>query len=183
LKSKDEKVKELVELREYLKEEIEKRAREVERLKKLLSVLDEVITGMSFKTAYEVSKPAGKEVKTRKKIIIRSRDGRELATAEYDDELLIIRPREGLKLDVKTPPFIPFLVNKVLLGMKVSDRKLVIEGKLDPSKVIDYEVETDNDILKEIRVKNYREEGRVKRIIDASRWTFERMLAKSRREG
>ena len=186
MKKDEEKVRKLVELREYLRAEVEKRVKELEVLRGFLAVLDDLIAGMSFKTAYEVSRPeerAEKAPSKRRVVVIKSRDGRELAVAEYDEEELVIRPKEELRLDVKTPPFIPFLVNKVLLGMKVSDRKLVMEKKLEPDKVISYEVETDDDVLKELRVKNYREEGRVKRIIDAARWTFERMLARSRREG
>jgi hypothetical protein len=51
--------------------------------------------------------------------------------------------------------------------------KRVEEGKLSPADVLTYEVVYDGDVARELVVKNYREEGRLREIVNSVKWTLD----------
>jgi hypothetical protein len=46
-------------------------------------------------------------------------------------------------------------------------------GKLSPADVFTYEVVYDGDVARELVVKNYREEGRLREIVNSVKWTLD----------
>jgi hypothetical protein len=57
--------------------------------------------------------------------------------------------------------------------MREADLKRVEEGKLSPADVFTYEVVYDGDVARELVVKNYREEGRLREIVNSVKWTLD----------
>lgn len=172
-----------------LKSRIEKRISELEQelseLKALVHFIDEVLSRESFIPASElrreelVEKP-GIEHKILEKPIAEhtfsTRTGEKIAKMIVYKDYLVVKPI--VKLHVSTPPFRHFLLNRLLLEMRSSDEEKVQEGLLDPDLVIDYEIRTEDDILKELVIRNYRDERRLDELRGAIRWTLARMYEK-----
>jgi hypothetical protein len=57
--------------------------------------------------------------------------------------------------------------------MSRDDEERVRLGELDREKMIKYEIVYDGDRVSEILVKNYRDEARLKDLINSVRWTLE----------
>ena len=57
--------------------------------------------------------------------------------------------------------------------MSRDDEERVRLGELDREKMVKYEIVYDGDRVSEILVKNYRDEARLKDLINSVRWTLE----------
>ncbi|MEM4297601.1 MAG: hypothetical protein QW815_04460, partial [Nitrososphaerota archaeon] len=77
-------------------------------------------------------------------------------------------------------PFSSFLLRKVLDSMKESDQVKIEEGKLGAGEGLDYEVVYDGDVAREIVVRNYRDEARLREIVNSVKWTLDTIAAAAR---
>ncbi|HXG07192.1 MAG TPA: hypothetical protein VNI77_07705 [Nitrososphaera sp.] len=98
-----------------------------------------------------------------------------LANAEVSPTSIIIVPAPGVNLNVNTPPFKSFFLNRILDGMKNKDAN---QGIKEPD-ALNYKVEDDNGTIKRIVINNYRDKDRLQEIFNTSTWVFTRMLEKS----
>lgn len=177
----EEIVKELIELRSYLEKRIQSLEEEAEKLKALFKIVDEVIVTRSFRMAESIPVAQPKpSTPTEKKegIPLKTASGVLLAEMYTNDSEISIVPAEGLALTVDTPPFQAFLISRILDPMQARDSEAVQRGEITSDKTLSYEVITDGDAIKEIKVKNYGDERRLREIRTASRWTFEKMYEK-----
>jgi len=150
-------------------------------IKRITSYIDELLATASFKRAdtlvLKKTEQAAQVKATpaeRPSIkVIRSRNGAVLATLTYtkDEARFQISPDLELKRDDK--PFSSFLLRKVLEAMARDDEERVRLGELDGEKVLKYEIVFDGDRVSEILVKNYRDDYRLKDLINSVRWTLE----------
>lgn len=114
------------------------------------------------------------------KPLIRFKDGLLLANAEIYPGSVEIVPTKGIILNVNTPPFKSFFLNRILEGMKMKDEEAVNQGRIKDSDLLHYQVEEDDDgIIKRIKISNYREKERLNEIFNTSSWVFTRMIEKS----
>jgi len=67
-----------------------------------------------------------------------------------------------------------------LEAMNKSDLERVDRGLIPPGHELTYEIIYDGERVKEIIVRNFREEYRLREIINAVRWTLETVAASSR---
>jgi hypothetical protein len=125
----------------------------------------------------------------------RAKDDFFLANAEISPDEVIIIPAPGINLNVNTPPFKSFFLNRILEGMKSKDTEKVSQGALRESDALNYKVEEEeqdigasgggggssNGIIKRIVINKYREKDRLQEIFNTSAWVFTRMLEKSGR--
>jgi hypothetical protein len=116
----------------------------------------------------------------------RAKDDFLLANAEISQDTVVIVPVSGINLNVNTPPFKSFFLNRILEGMKSKDAEKVSQGALRESDSLNYRVEEDDDsgggssgIIKRIVINKYREKERLQEIFNTSAWVFTRMLEKS----
>ena len=116
----------------------------------------------------------------------RAKDDFLLANAEISQDTVVIVPVSGINLNVNTPPFKSFFLNRILEGMKSKDAEKVNQGALRESDTLNYRVEEDDDsgggssgIIKRIVINKYREKERLQEIFNTSAWVFTRMLEKS----
>ena len=113
----------------------------------------------------------------------RAKDDFLLANAEISPDTVVIVPVSGINLNVNTPPFKSFFLNRILEGMKKSkDAEKVSQGALGESDALNYRVEEDDDGsggIKRIVINKYREKDRLQEIFNTSAWVFTRMLEKS----
>lgn len=126
----------------------------------------------------------------------RAKDDFLLANAEISPDAVVIVPAPGINLNVNTPPFKSFFLNRILEGMKSKDTEKVSQGALRESDALNYKVEEEeqdigasgggggggsSSIIKRIVINKYREKDRLQEIFNTSAWVFTRMLEKSGR--
>src|SRR5215208_171292 len=124
----------------------------------------------------------------------RAKDDFLLANAEISPDAVVIIPAPGINLNINTPPFKSFFLNRILEGMKSKDTEKVSQGALRESDALNYKVEEEEQdigasgggggssgIIKRIVINKYREKDRLQEIFNTSAWVFTRMLEKSGR--
>ncbi|MEM3094534.1 MAG: hypothetical protein QXX64_02730 [Nitrososphaera sp.] len=105
----------------------------------------------------------------------RAKDDFWLANAEVSPNAVVLVPAPNVNLNVNTPPFRSFFLNRILDGMKNKDAS---QGIKEPN-ALNYKVDEDNGEIKRIVINNYRDKDRLQEIFNTSTWVFTRMLEKS----
>ena len=109
----------------------------------------------------------------------RLKDNLLLAHVEISRSTVEISPAEGINLNVNTPPFKSFFLNRILEGMKTKDTEKVNNGQIKESELLNYQIEEDNNgLIKRIIINNYRDNVRLNEIFNTSAWVFTRMIEK-----
>ncbi len=174
----EKQIRDILELKEWITEEIEKRQIELERLKGNLTILDSILKQSSFNKASSlISNPDNDTVIP----IRRSGDNAVIANARVTLNEVIIVPSQDIKLDVETHPFKSFFLDRIIGGMESKDNVDVQNGKIDPNSVINCIINKDGNTIREILIKNYRERERVNEIINTAAWSFSRMIENSKK--
>ena len=109
----------------------------------------------------------------------RLKDNLLLAQVEISQSTVEISPAEGINLNVNTPPFKSFFLNRILEGMKSKDMEKLNNGQIKESELLNYHIKEDsNGLIKRIIINNYRENERLNEIFNTSAWVFTRMIEK-----
>lgn len=117
------------------------------------------------------------EVRTLK----RAKDNLLISNAEYTPTNVRIALVDDINLNINTPPFKTFFLNRILEGMKTKDKEKVQKGELGESEIIDYKVDNDdNGKIISIKIYNYGERERLNEIFNTATWVFTRMLEKEK---
>lgn len=191
----EEIIRKLMELRTYLDDRIKQLEDEQEKLRMLFKIVDEVIVSKSFRRA-EVPPPipAGPTAQTPpppapppteatvprgEEIPLKTQGGLLLANMHVTEMEARIVPAQGMVFMVSTPPFQSFLVGRILEPMRLRDQEDVRSGSLAPDEVLEYEVVREGDVVKEIVVRNYGGQRRLREIMTTARWTLEKMSEKA----
>ena len=189
----EQETKILADLKKELEEKIAKAEKELAFLKASLKLVDEALTKISFRPASKLMEEGQKvAVETAKPTIevpaqqeqpfpIKSKTGEDLGTFYIGKNTVRIVPRSDLELNIKTPPFQSFFLDRVIGEMRKKDEMAVDAGTKDPDSIIEYAIKSDGDIIKEITIRNVDEDSRVRELRSSIRWTFERMLEKTQR--
>ena len=64
--------------------------------------------------------------------------------------------------------------------MRRKDEMAVDAGSKDPMSIIEHNLVLDGETLREIRISNLDDDSRLREIRSSIRWTFERMLEKTK---
>jgi hypothetical protein len=189
-KNKDdpERIKKLAEFRQRLEKRIEETSAELEGLLSLLEFTDAILLEKGFKRAEaaEPEKPTTKNVVSAPSAIeyesvvpLKTVTGDLLGNLYTGKTSLRVTLADNKKFNVNTPPFIQFLVERVLAKMQDKDHQAVASGELEPDKMFSFKILQDGDILKEIQVENISED-RLRELKSSIRWTLEKMYEKDR---
>ncbi|MCS7117317.1 MAG: hypothetical protein NZ957_00830 [Thaumarchaeota archaeon] len=171
---------ELAELKAWLERRIQELQSELERLRAVVRYVDEALAKSSFKRADALVAKRAPEQSTAEEQrerpalrTVRSRSGKTLATLTFtaDAARFVLSPELQLMRDHK--PFSSFLLRKVLDGFVTQDQEMVSKGYLDQDQAFSYEVTYEGDVVRQIEIRNYRNEARLREIISALRWTLE----------
>lgn len=175
-------IKELISLRNYLERRIREVKEESEKLTTLFKIVDEVIVTKSFKKAevIPISTPElSPRPKFKEEIPLKTSLGIPLATVYVRDEEARIVPAKEMAFSEHIPPFQSFLITRILKSMKKKDDEDIQRDMIMPDQVFSYETISEGDIIKELIIKNYRTKRRLREIISAARWTFDKMYEKT----
>jgi hypothetical protein len=197
-------IRRAADIREWLVKQIADRQEEIERLRTTLSLIDGLLKQGSFRAAAMLNASAGPAPATAQMQQTRpapprqqqpaptlrstdNRDVRQLKRAKDDFVLgslevtpssVTIVPSDEINLNVNTPPFRSFFLNRILDGMKTKDAEKVGQGAMKESDALAYKVEEDSGNIKRIVIENYRDKDRLQEIFNTSSWVFTRMLEK-----
>ena len=182
----EDQIRDILELKEWLTDEVEKRRSEIEKLKNNLAILDSVLKQSSFSKASSL-KPSQEKthlVVDRDSSVIpikRTGNNAVIANAHVTAKEVVIIPSDDVKLDMETQPFKSFFLGRIIAGMESKDNLDVQNGKIDPDSVINCIINKDGNMIREILIKNYRERERVNEIINTVAWSFSRMIENSKK--
>jgi hypothetical protein len=119
---------------------------------------------------------------TETKELHRVRDNLLLAKAEFTTHFVDIVPAENILLSTNTAPFRSFFLGRILDGMKVKDEEKARNLQIKESESLTYIVEeNESNIIRKIRINNYREKERLNEIFNTCAWVFSRMIEKGSR--
>jgi hypothetical protein len=186
-----EKIKKIAKLRAILEKRVEDMETELDGLKTLLGLIDSTLLKESFKRA-EVTKPIQTPQKQetpqpppikppKRGIPLKTVTGDVLAQIYTEKDLIQITLAEDKNFDINTPPFTSFFVERVLAKMQEKDREDAGKGKLDPEKIVSFDIKQDGNILREITIRNLRAE-RSRELKSSIRWTLEKMYERMKQQ-
>ena len=179
-----EKIKKIAKLRALLEKRVEDMETELNGLKTLLSMIDTTLLNQSFKRA-EITKSIQTTPKQEKSqstpsnsqkrgTPLKTVTGDLLAQIFIEKDIVQITLAEDKNFDINTPPFTSFLVERVLAMMREKDKENANKGKLDPEKIVSFDIKQDQNILRKISIRNLRPE-RTRELKSSIRWTLEKM--------
>ncbi len=176
----DEKIREILELKERISMEIEKHEEEVEFLKKNLNILDSILKQSSFTKASALS--SSEKLTQQESIpLTKGPEGEVIANAYVTPNQVSIIVNEEILVNDDTPPFKSFFLDRIIGEMKRKDTDEVQNGKIQPESVIDYVINKNGSNIREIVIKNYRQKERVKEIINTAAWSLTRMIENTKK--
>lgn len=109
----------------------------------------------------------------------RAKDDLVISNAVYNSTYVTIPLANDIILNINTPPFKSFFINRILEGMKTKDREKFQKGEINESQIIEYKIDTDErGDIRSITVSNYRERERLNEIFNTATWVLTRMLEK-----
>ena len=188
----EENMRDILELREWISEEIEKREKEIEKFQQNLRILDSLVKQSSFSKASSLISSSKQSMQSSQQSIqsnqqiasiipIKTSDNKILANTHVTPDELVIIPLEDTILDVETHPFKSFFLGRIIGGMENQDRLDVQSGKISQNLAISCLVNKEGTRIREILIKNYRQKERVTEIINTVTWAFSRMIENSQK--
>lgn len=181
--SEDE-TRKLLDFRKELELKIGKLQSEIEDLKRAVDEIDKHIVRQGFRQP--ISKPVKPEnyfegdVGEENHISVKSKDGETLGFIYMKENEICFVPRDDLDFSTAIPPFQSFFIERVLSNMRSTDERRVTAGEVSPDEVLSYSVETEEETILKVVIKNYGGERRLREIRSSLRWTFEKMYEKLR---
>jgi hypothetical protein len=161
-----EKIRALVTFKKKLEKKIGELDSELKELQAMLETVDSILLEKGFKRGDMKKAPSTPEEVAPPAVTV-------------DKEALHVLPDESKNFSVNTPPFNPFLVERVLAKMQEKDNELVRTGQLTPDKMFAYNVVREGDLIREIVIRNADEE-RLRELKSSIRWTLEKMYEKTK---
>ncbi len=175
-------VEKLMELRTYLENRLKEIEEESERLRVLAKLVEEVLVSRSFRVAetLQLTPPLKREAPSpaadlEESVPLTTANGVSLAAMVVAPSTVRIIPVEEVEFRLQTPPFQSFFVARILESMRAKDEDAARKGEVLPENALSYDIVTEGDVIKEVVVRNYGSETRLREIKSACRWTLEKM--------
>jgi hypothetical protein len=185
-----DRVKKLFAFKKKLEEKLASLKSELDEVQATLETVNALLLEKGFKHAEikaEALSPQVEEAKaeqfpqanvTGEEVIpLKTSTGEVLAILHAHKNTLRVIPPQDKRFEVNTPPFMHFLVERVLAKMQERDSELVRAGQLEPDLVFSYNIVREGDAINEIVIKNF-DDDRLRELRSSIRWTFEKMYEK-----
>ncbi len=181
-----EKTRKLADFKTSLEKRIRKAERNLEDLKVLLELLNEILLEKGFKRA-NIAKPKPKSTNTlqpalkfKTTIPLKTVTGELLANFCVSRDILRVVPAENMTFDINTPPFRKFLIERVLDKMRDKDNQAADKGELTTDEILSYELILDGNFIKDLVIRNVSEQ-RMRELRSSIHWTLEKMNEKKKK--
>ena len=190
-----EKIKRLVSFKQKLEKRVEELGSELKELQATLEALNSILLEKGFKHAEITKPPAEIEALLPKEevtvepsppqppteyesvIPLKTVTGELLATLHVSEDSLRVVPAQDKSFNVNTPPFTPFLVERVFAKMQEKDNELARTGQIAPEKIFCYNIVREGEVIREITIKHV-DQDRLRELKSSIRWTLEKMYEK-----
>ena len=190
-----EKIKRLVSFKQKLEKRVEELGSELKELQATLEALNSILLEKGFKHAEITKSPAEIEALLPKEevtvepspplppteyesvIPLKTVTGELLATLHVSEDSLRVVPAEDKSFNINTPPFTPFLVERVFAKMQEKDNELARTGQIAPEKIFCYNIVREGEVIREITIKHV-DQDRLRELKSSIRWTLEKMYEK-----
>ena len=153
----EDEVRDILELREWISEEIEKKEKDIEKLKQNLRILDSLVKQSSFSKASSFISSTGRDQpvqQTASIIPMKTPENQIIANAHVTPDELVIIPTEKITLDIETQPFKSFFLGRIIGGMETQDNTDVQNGKISQNSAINCIVNKEGSKIRGILIKN-----------------------------
>jgi len=197
-----EKIKRLVAFKKKLEKRVEELESELKELQATLEAVNSILLEKGFKRAEIAMAPSEMEAALSQKetiaepelvppqpeveyenvIPLKAVTGELLATLYVSEASLRVVPSEDKNFNINTPPFTPFLAERVLAKMQEKDSELARTGQLASDKIFSYNIVREGDIIREIIIKHV-DQDRLRELKSSIRWTLEKMYEKMKGQG
>ena len=196
--AEEEKLKKLAELRASLDKRVKEMETELDGLRALRDFVNAALVEKGFKRA-EIAKPTSAPTEEKlnppaptpaevevtppqileheQAVPIKTATGELLANLYVEEDSMRVVVAEDKRFTVDIPPFMAFLVERVLAKMQEKDREAAGIGEIPPDKILSYSIIRDGDILREITIRNVGSD-RTRELKSTIRWTLEKMHEK-----
>lgn len=190
-----EKIKRLIAFKKRLENEIEKMSSDLKDSQAMLETINSVLLEKGFKRLEATESPTRtgamppresvnegpsspqSHVEFESATPLKTMTGEFLANLYVSEDSLRVVLAEDKDFDINTPPFMHFLVERVLLKMQERDNELVRAGQLSPDKIFCYNIVREGDNIREIVINNS-DSDRLRELKSSIRWTLEKMYEK-----
>jgi len=192
----EDRIRKIAELKATLENRIKELQTELQQLTSLLEFINSTLIERGFKkpeiprtttqpTVTEQPSPSavGPQLASQRPtehgpaIPFKTVTGELLANLYLTEDSMRVVVAQDKQFTVDTPPFMAFLVERVLSRMQEKDREAAAAGELHPSQILSYEIIQDGDVLRELSIKNVGED-RARELKSTIRWTLEKMHEK-----
>ena len=187
-----EKTKKMAEFRTWLEKRIHEVETELEGLQVLLEFITAALLEKGFRRAEIVksvpSAPPPTEaapppvIAYERVVPLKTVTGDLLADLYVGAESMRVVLAKEKEFNINTPPFMAFLVERVLAKMQEKDREAVSRGEITPDKILSYHITREGDIVREITIRNVTRD-RSRELKSTIRWTLEKMYEKTMKAG
>jgi hypothetical protein len=177
----EEQLRDILELKERISQQIEKHKEEIESLEKNLTVLNSVLKQSSFTKASLLETKTSIAKSDSPIPITRSSDGSLIANAYVTPSEVSIVLENDVGLQPETPPFKSFFIERIIGDMKKKDNLEAANGKIQRESIIDCIINKEGSKIREIIIKNYRQKERINEIINTAAWSLSKMIDNSPR--
>jgi len=195
----DARIRKMAELRTTLDKRVKELQTELEQLRALLDFVNSALLEKGFKKP-EITKPTAPASVTEEMappsppppikaeaappflehaqaIPIKTATGELLANLYIDEDSMRLVLAQDKQFTVDIPPFMAFLVERVLAKMQEKDRESAGIGEITPDRILSYEIIKDGDVIREVNIKNIGPD-RARELKSTIRWTLEKMYEK-----
>jgi len=190
-----EKIKRIVSFKQKLEKRVEALESELKDIQATIDALNFILLEKGFKRAEITKPPAEVEAPMPKEEVtvepspslpqsesedvtpLKTVTGELLATLHVGEDSLRVIPAEDKNFNVNTPPFTPFLVERVFAKMQEKDNELARTEQMASEKIFCYDIVRDGDVIREITVKHV-DQDRLRELKSSIRWTLEKMYEK-----
>ena len=184
MKFSEKQVKDIVALKESLIEQIDRHQESIEKLEKNITILNSFLIDSSFtkasqlETKVKVQKDTGigKKPEINSIPIKRGNEGKIIANAFVTPEQVSIILDNEVEINIDTPPFKSFFLDRIIGEMMKKDHVEAENGKIQKESIIEYIINKNGSDIREIIIKNYRQKERVNELINTAGWSLTRML-------
>ena len=184
MKFSEKQVKDIVALKESLIEQVDRHQESIEKLEKNITILNSFLIDSSFtkasqlETKVEIQKDT--EIEKKPEInsipIKRGNEGKIIANAFVTPEQVSIILDNEVEINIDTPPFKSFFLDRIIGEMMKKDHVEAENGKIQKESIIEYIINKNGSDIREIIIKNYRQKERVNELINTAGWSLTRML-------
>jgi len=195
----EDKMRKIAELRTTLEKRVKELQAESEQLRALLEFVNSALLEKGFRKpeivkpsepaliAEELTPPSPPSpmeaqaappfLEHAEAIPIKTATSELLANLYMDEDSMRVVLAQDKQFTVDTPPFMAFLIDRVLAKMQKKDRESAGAGEIPLDKVLSYEIVKDGDVIRELSVKNIGSD-RGRELKSTIRWTLEKMHEK-----